>query len=434
MFRNIPKAAAAIIILIILLPLAPGETCAANQSAKSYGQVVKIGVVYPLSGPLASTGKTLRDGATLAADILNGEYGPDLQAAVSSQTAISKAERIELIFGDSAGLPANGSSETNRLIDEENVSALMGCYQSSVTDASAKVAEDKGIPFLDDDSLAPSLTAMGRKWFFRSAPGEDLYVQSLYQMLDDLKSARGTAVRRLAVVHENSIWGSEIAWYHAKYANESGRKIVENISYNPAELDNANASSLALRLKESRPDLVVQASYARDAMLFTDAYAQEGFRPQAIFAHSGGFVDPEYLRAVGSRGSYILVGDAWFADLASTKPVSRKFSSLFKERYGYEMNGDSSSAFTGIVILADALSRAGTSSPKSLREALLETNIPEDKLIMPWKGVKFDPKTGQNMLARNVIAQILGGQYRIVWPRDLATSEVSWPMPINSSI
>ena len=66
--------------------------------------------------------------------------------------------------------------------------------------------------------------------------------------------------------------------------------------------------------------------------------------------------------------------------------------------------------------------------PEAVRKALTETDIPAGKLIMPWKGVKFD-ESGQNVLGRGILVQIVGGQYRTVWPFDLATTEVTWPMP-----
>ena len=47
---------------------------------------------------------------------------------------------------------------------------------------------------------------------------------------------------------------------------------------------------------------------------------------------------------------------------------------------------------------------------------------------MPWKGVKFD-ETGQNTLSSGILVQIIDGKYTTVWPFDLASHEVVWPMP-----
>ncbi len=48
---------------------------------------------------------------------------------------------------------------------------------------------------------------------------------------------------------------------------------------------------------------------------------------------------------------------------------------------------------------------------------------------MPWEGVKFDPQTHQNALAKGLISQIIKQEYSTVWPSNLATTEAEWPMP-----
>jgi branched-chain amino acid transport system substrate-binding protein len=47
---------------------------------------------------------------------------------------------------------------------------------------------------------------------------------------------------------------------------------------------------------------------------------------------------------------------------------------------------------------------------------------------MPWKGVKFD-ETGQNTLGAGILVQVRDGKYATVWPFDLASKDVVWPMP-----
>ncbi len=80
------------------------------------------------------------------------------------------------------------------------------------------------------------------------------------------------------------------------------------------------------------------------------------------------------------------------------------------------------------MVLADAINRAGATDPEAIRKALAATNIPAPQLIMPWKGVKFD-ETGQNTLGAGILVQIRDGKYSTVWPFDLASQEVVWPMP-----
>nr|QNO54213.1 hypothetical protein IEMLPNFH_00014 [Methanosarcinales archaeon ANME-1 ERB7] len=65
----------------------------------------------------------------------------------------------------------------------------------------------------------------------------------------------------------------------------------------------------------------------------------------------------------------------------------------------------------------------------AIREALLETNVPGDKLIMPWDGIRFDHERHQNILGKGIICQIIDQEYYTVWPWNLATKELIWPMP-----
>jgi len=131
------------------------------------------------------------------------------------------------------------------------------------------------------------------------------------------------------------------------------------------------------------------------------------FNPDVILADYTGFLEPEFLQTLGKDGNYILTRATWPKDLAQIKPLVGTVNQMFRERYGTNMNGNSARAFTGMLVLADAINRAGATNPEAIREALLETNIPGDKLIMPWDGVKFDRETHQNTLGKGIICQIV---------------------------
>jgi branched-chain amino acid transport system substrate-binding protein len=92
------------------------------------------------------------------------------------------------------------------------------------------------------------------------------------------------------------------------------------------------------------------------------------------------------------------------------------------------MNGNSARTFTGLLTLADAINRAASTEPEKVRAALQATDIPASQLIMPWDGIKFDQR-GQNTLGRGIIVQVLNGEYTTVWPFDLATKDLVWPVP-----
>ena len=214
--------------------------------------------------------------------------------------------------------------------------------------------------------------------------------------------------------------------YVERYAREYGYQVVENISY---ASDTTNVSSEVQRLKDAHPDVVMQASYINDAILYVQSYKEMNLSRDAILANSGGFIDPKLLQVLGEDGNYILTREVWSKDLAATKPLAGTVNQMFRERYGTDRDGNSARAFTGMLVLADAINRAGSTDPEKIRKALLETNLSSDEIIMPWDGVKFDQETHQNIPGKGIICQIIDQEYYTVWPWNLATKELIWPMP-----
>ncbi len=80
-----------------------------------------------------------------------------------------------------------------------------------------------------------------------------------------------------------------------------------------------------------------------------------------------------------------------------------------------------------LIVLSDALDRAGSVDGPKIREALAATNIPGERTIMPWSKVAFGPD-GQNVNADPVLLQYAGTQFVTVFPEAVAVSPAKWPM------
>lgn len=93
------------------------------------------------------------------------------------------------------------------------------------------------------------------------------------------------------------------------------------------------------------------------------------------------------------------------------------------------MSGNAARSFTAPFVVAEAINRAKSTGPEPVTKALTETNIPGDQIINPWKGVKFDSKTHQNIYATGILVQIQNEQYHTVWPFGMASKDVTWPFP-----
>jgi branched-chain amino acid transport system substrate-binding protein len=390
-------------------------------------QEVRIGVIYPLTGPAASVGGELREALELAADIVNnGAPGiPDLPLSQGKGLPNLKGAKIKLVFADHQANPQTGATEAERLITQEKVVAIVGAYNSAVTATASAVAERAGIPFLNPESSSASLTQRHFKWFFRTTPHDDLFVRNAFEFLAELQAKKGIKPGRIASLNENGLWGSETTKLQAKLAPDFKFDLVKQISY-PAK--STQLTSEVQSLKAANPNLVLQSSYTADAILSMKTYKELGFTPDMILANDSGFSDTEFIKTLGKDADYVISREVWALDLARTKPLIKQVNDLFRSRYKTDFTGNSSRTFTGLMVLADAINRAGSTDPEAIRKALAATDIPGKNLIMPWNGVKFDA-AGQNTLGQGILVQIIDGKYNTVWPFAMASRDVVWPMP-----
>ena len=400
---------------------------AGSLSAAHAQQEVKIGVIYPLTGAAASTGAEMKDALEFAADIINNgsKETPDLPFAAGGGLPGLKGAKIKLVFADHQGSPQVGATEAERLINDEKVVALVGAYNSNVTATASAVAERSGIPFLNAESSSASLTTRGFKWFFRTTPHDDLFVRNFFEFFADLEAKKKIAPKRLAIMNENTLFGNETTKIETRLAAERGFTITSTVSY-PAK--STQLTSEVQTLKGGSPQVVLQSSYLGDAILSMKTYRELGFTPDMILANDAGFADTEFVKTLGKDADFIVSREVWSLDLASRNPLIRQANDAFNRRYKINFTGNSARTFTGLMVLADAINRAAATTPEAIQRALIATNIPANKLIMPWKGVKFD-ETGQNTLGQGILVQIIGGQYKTVWPFELAAQEIVWPMP-----
>jgi branched-chain amino acid transport system substrate-binding protein len=390
-------------------------------------QEIKIGVLYPLTGAAASTGAELKGALELAADIINNGAKdiPDLPFSSGGGLPNLKGAKIKLIFADHQGNPQIGATETERLITQEKVAAVVGAYFSNVTATSSQVAERYKVPYLNPDSSSTSLTTRNFKWFYRITPHDDLFVYNFFEFFKDLEAKKGIKIGQIALFNENTLWGNETSKLESKLAEERGVNVVKSISY-PAK--STQLTSEIQSLKSGKPQVVMQSSYLGDAILAMKTYKELNFSPDMILANNAGFTDTEFIRTLGQDADHIITREVWSLDLAKSKPLIGQVNELFRSRYKVNFTGNSSRTFTGLLTLADAINRAGSTEPEAIRKALSETNVDGKNTIMPWKGIKFD-RQGQNTLGSGILVQIVNGKYHTIWPFNLATREVIWPMP-----
>ncbi len=403
---------------------------------------IKIGVILPLSGPLAPIGKSLKEGAELAADIVNKKY-PELEISIAKWEGIPNlgGAKIKLIFADSRGDPGWGAEQAKRLIEDEKVVGLMGAYQSAVTKTASVEAERAGIPFINPDSTSPDLTKRGFKWFWRVTPHETWFTKDLFDFLDGLVAGKAPGVKAvpkselepLAVAVENTEWGSASLAEIEKFAKERGWKIAEAFKY-PHKA--ADLTSESRRLIASKAPTFLFAPYVADAILFIKTLKEMKASPRLIWGQDAGFIEADFYKTLGADVNGILTRDLFSPELSKVRPVSGKLNEMYKKMTGYDFSGSSARDFVGVQVWAHVLNNARSTTPEAIRKALNEIYIPGNELIMPWKGVRFGSPfpgdTQQNELGSGVINQYQGypgGKLHIVFPFEASTSKLIYPFP-----
>ena len=421
--------------VVVMLLTAP---CAKAAPAKE----IKIGVILPLSGAHAPTGKALREGIELCADIINNRY-PALGISIAQWEGIPNlgGAKIKLIFADHRGDAAWGADQAKRLIEDKKVIGLTGCYHSSVTKTASVEAERAGIPFINGESTSPALTKRGFKWFWRVTPHETWFTADLFNFLDGLTQGKAPGVKavpkdqidKLAVAVENTEWGAAALKVIQKFAAKHGYKIVEAFKY-PATA--ADLSSEARRLKASGANTYLFASYLADSILFIKTLKELGASPRLIWGQDAGFVEADFYRTLGATANGILTRDLFSPELGKVRPIAMQLNKIYRQRTGYDFHGSSARDFVGLQVWAHALNNAKSTNPEAIRKALNELYIPSKELIMPWKGVRFGSPfpgdTQQNELGSGVINQLQGypgGKYQVVYPFHSATADLIYPFP-----
>ena len=392
---------------------------------KAEQKVIKIGAVYPLTGNIASTGIDCRRGVDLAVDIINGKYNLDLPLARGAGLPNLGGAKIEMVYADTKGEPKNGMSEAERLITQEKVVAMIGAYQSSVTKTASQTTERLKVPYVCSDSSSPTLTERGYKYFFRVSPHDAIFAKDQFNFMKDLEKKKHMKFKTVALLYENTEFGSNVGKAAKKYAAEYGYKVVADVSY-PANA--TDVTSEVGTLIKSKPDVLMHASYITDAILFTKTFKEMGFAPKGILTMAG-YIEPGYLPAVKSDGNFIIVRSTFALDLAKKKPLVAQVNELFKKKYGIDMSENAARSFMAPFVLADAINRAKTTESEAVVKALLQTNIPGKQVIYPWQGIKFDPQSHQNIYAQGTLVQVRNKEYCTIWPFASAATDVVWPFP-----
>jgi branched-chain amino acid transport system substrate-binding protein len=349
--------------------------------AKEIEEVV-IGVVGPMTGAAAQSGNNMRDAVALGIEELN-------------EKGIPGGIRLRMVVVDDEGNPTKSINGNTRLVYNENAKAVIGAVHSSCTLANMVVTQEAGIPQITPISTSPEITEQGNKWIFRTAATDAVQATNIVNI-----ALEKLGKERLAAIYVSNDYGRDGYKVLDKVATEMGRPPVAAESFNRGDKD---FSSQLLKIKGANPDTLIIWSLYEEAALIAKQVAQMGLDVQLM--GGGGLTNSKYVELGGPATEGTIMCQTYHP--SSQEAHVKTFTEKFNSKYGRDPDPNAAQSYDAIMILGQAMRKAGVEDPAAIRDAIAA--------VESFNGVTgkitFD-ETGDSPRDMMII-QILGGEYTL---------------------
>ena len=294
--------------------------------------------------------------------------------------------------------------------------------------AIAQVAEQRKVPFVINIAAAPQITKQGYKYVFRNFPTAPQLVRNGLALFRDLFQATGTAPRSAVFMHVNDTFGTAMTGGIKAILptlNYLPFKIVEDIGYDPAARD---LSVEVAKAKAAGADFVMLVCRLNDAILLVREMVKQRFTPMGVVSPgSPGMYEQAFYESLGKYSEYCISNVPWYDPKAKiTKMVEGAMKKQFPKENLLFHALNVGCTFEAMMIVGDALKRAGSTDSTAFANALRGTNLTERMVL--GGPIKFDAE-GQNNEIGSACVQNLGGKPTVVLPVASAEHKPVFPMP-----
>jgi len=399
--------------LVALLAL----TLTMVSAQSSFADKLRIGVIYPLSGPMALLGKMSFEGAETARAEHNEKGG-------------LLGKEIEFVIADAPDAKA-AVAAAERLITVEKVKLIIGTYSSSLSFAATNVTNKHKVVYWELGAISDPIVERDFRYVFRTCPAGSMYSYNALKCMAEYlapKLGQKPSKLRVAILYEDSLFGTTMAKYGHEAAKKYGIKVVADAPYNAKTTD---LTSVILRLKAKKPDFILYPGYFTDQVLFFRQAKELNFYFKANISVGGSGL-LAFGEALGNLSDGVLcVG---FTSLETNPNFAKgidKFRAIFKKVMGKEADGPYPLMnYMGTKALFSVIGKANSMDAEAIRKAALSIDIPMGG-TETGGGIKFDPNTGQNTRAITPISQWqkAGTRLPTCWPEQGAIAEMIFPFP-----
>jgi len=405
---------------------AAGATALAGFPAvlRAQAPTFKVGVVHPVTGPLAEPGQASRLGAQMAAEAINAAGG------IKSMGGM----KLELLVGDTQTKPDVGRSEAERVINQ-GAQMLMGSFDSGSTAAMVPVAQQRRMPFLVDIAAADPITANVAKsvkegqqkvqYVYRNFPTGSSFGRKAVQYFGEIFTEAGVSPKRVVLMYCNDLFGQNNAkgFQAAHAAAKPSWDIVDVIPWPEPPQD---LSTEVSRAKAAKPDIIAPITRPASAQLLLPEIRKQRLDILGIVGPgSPGLYEAGQLAALKEDLEYVMTCLPW---VNFKNPRTQKVAEDFLKRSGGKtFDTNSGYSYDCMMLIADILERAKSADPDTIVEAIKKTNFTGG--LMQYAGPVVFNEIGDNPNAVTTMLQILGQKPVAVWPKEAAVQKFVFPRP-----
>ena len=369
------------------------------------GAAVNIGVIVPLSGANAQFGVNSRNGIEMVADEIN---------AAGGIKAIGGA-KINLVLSDATSSPVTAAIAIQRLITQNEVTAVLGAFVSSLTLAVSEVTARANIPLLTM-AFADQITARGFNNVFKVTGTGSVIGRAQFDYTLAIAAAAGSKIEKIAIVYENTAFGTAQSEGLRRAASAANIEVVMDDAY---PLGITDATPLVGKLRASGAQAIFPVSYLNDSLFIIRTMRRQGVT-MPVIGGAAGFVIPDFEKALGDFAKDVLSISPTNYDLAPalTEP--------YRKRFGSFMMHEAIEHAVALDVLVQAIERAKSAEPGAVADALRGARFERGwTKAMPGGVVQFD-QNGLNTLSVPIMVQWRNKELVTVWPKTIAKASPMW--------
>ncbi len=375
----------------------PWGTRAAAQTAPA----IKVGAVFPLTGPWAEEGNNSFHGLQLAVEHINAQGGIKAMGGA----------KLDIVPGDCQADPALAASVTRRLTGMDKVVALFGCYLSSYTLTASTEAEKAGVPLLSN-SFLDDLTARGYKYFFQLPAKASAMGTASVAYFKEAAEESGLKPKLFATVSDDNAMSQKAARTVTEVAGKYGFEQLFLDFYTGGITD---ASALVNKVRSSKAEFMFINGPTPDTILITRTLRSVGWKKPIVGTGGGGPMTRAFGEILKQEANGVFGIGAWGWDFPypRMKDINDQFTKRFNQTFIPQEAGE---MYVAGWMIKQALESIKAADPGKLRDYLAATTFNEPPAsLMPNNVIKFDA-TGWNIHSVPIMIEWKDNLPHTVWP------------------